>query len=128
MHTNILIEPSNETPQVILNSRAGIIKFTGRSLPANTEKFYNPILEWIKDYVQHPAPYTAVECFLDFYNTRSSKCIFDIMRELELIYHTGNKLSVKWVYGQEDTESLEFAEMIEEDLKIVIQKESVDSN
>ncbi len=128
MNNTIEIEPSDETPQVTLNSKDGIIKLTGRSMPAYADTFYEPILNWLKDYVQHPAPYTAVECFIDFYNTRSSKCIFQIMRELEQIYHTGNKLSVKWVYEQGDTESLEFAEMIETDLKLVIQKESVDDH
>ncbi len=128
MQSKIFIEPSDNNPEVILNSKSGVIKFTGRSMPSNTDEFYEPILEWIKIYAQKPVPLTSVECFIDYYDSRSSKYFFSIMRELGQIYHTGNKLNIKWLYEEEDSESLDFAELMEAELKIIIQKEAVAEN
>ena len=48
METTLYIEGTAYTPEIDFNVTE--VKFTikGRSMPENTEKFYNPILDWLR--------------------------------------------------------------------------------
>jgi hypothetical protein len=53
----------------------------GRSIPENVIDFYQPILRWIDEYAQNPLPETLVHMKFEYFNTSSSKRIFDIMKK-----------------------------------------------
>lgn len=98
------------TPQVILDADNGIIRLEGRSIPENVIDFYQPILNWIDKYAEAPREKTEAHFKLEYFNTSSSKRLFDIMKKIEniAVKHPGVSVSLNWYY-EEDDEDIYFA-------------------
>lgn len=97
------------TPFVNFDYASGVIKMEGRSIPENVIDFYQPILRWIDEYAQNPLHETLVHLKFEYFNTSSSKRIFDIMKKLErMAIDTGTKVTINW-YFEEDDEDIYFA-------------------
>jgi hypothetical protein len=110
---NLLIEGSDETPQVTLNKEAEIFEIAGRSLPEDALEFYDPIVKWIKAYMKDPNPTTAFSFKLDYFNTASSKVLLDLLTVLKDI----KGIKILWYFNEDDEEILdageEFSEQVE---------------
>jgi hypothetical protein len=100
----LVIEGTDETARIVLDKKNATFEITGRSLPEDSAEFFDPVLQWIKEYRKDPNPETNVVFRLDYFNTASSKFIQDILAQLEGL--AGVKVS--W-YFFEDDESMEEA-------------------
>jgi hypothetical protein len=97
------------TPYVLLDADEGVIRIEGRSIPENVIDFYHPILNWIDRYAKEPCGNTTVFFKLEYFNTSSSKRIFDIMKKVETIQSLDRKrVTINWYY-EEDDEDIYFA-------------------
>ena len=99
---------TDESPEVILDKSTSEFKFMGKSLPEDVKEFYNPILNWIEEYVVDPNEETVVEFNMEYFNSASSKQILDILERFALVAEKGKKITVKWHY-MEDDEDMEDA-------------------
>ncbi len=103
------LKETSTTPYVLLDNLNGIIKLEGRSIPENVIDFYQPIIHWIESYVKEPCNATLVHFKLEYFNTSSSKRIFDIMKKVETIAaQEGKTVTINWYY-EEDDEDIFFA-------------------
>jgi len=114
----IIIEPTLETPRVVLDRDSSIIEFSGNSLPEDVNTFYAPILEWIDNYVDNPNQQTEVSMNFDYYNTSSSKMILRILERFRDIYRKGYPVVVNWLYMEDDEDMVEAGEDFADHLKI----------
>ncbi len=106
---NIELKENITTPYVLLNAETGEIRIEGRSIPENVIDFYQPILDWIDRYINEPQVHTNVHFKLEYFNTSSSKRLFDIMKKVETISaQDGKKISIHWYY-EEDDEDIYYA-------------------
>ncbi|HCY00717.1 MAG TPA: nuclear pore complex subunit [Bacteroidales bacterium] len=97
------------TPYTLLDADNGIIRIEGRSIPENVIDFYQPILNWIDEYAKKPKNKTEVHFKLEYFNTSSSKRLFDIMKKVENIAQVDlNSVFINWYY-EEDDEDIYFA-------------------
>ena len=98
------------SPNVLLNADKGEIRIEGRSIPENVIDFYSPILSWIDSYVKEPKDITTASFKLEYFNTSSSKRLFDIMKKVEgiVIEQPKKRVIVNWYY-EEDDEDIYFA-------------------
>ena len=48
---SLIIEETPKTPQIELNPLTGDFIFSGRSIPENAAKVYEPILNWVTEYI-----------------------------------------------------------------------------
>ena len=111
-----------KSPLIKVDNATGVIELSGRSNPENAREFYMPLLDWIKEYQQHPAAETVLNINLEHFNTSSSKFLLDVMRTLKQIYDAGNKCTVNWYYEDDDEEMLESAEVYEAMTGLLINK------
>ena len=103
------IKETGTTPYVLLDNEKGEFVFEGRSIPENVIEFFHPIIKWIEEYSQNPQEETKVTFKLEYFNTSSSKRIFDVMKRVENItVQTGMKVTIYWYY-EEDDEDIYFA-------------------
>ncbi len=107
------LESAEDTPKILLDAGNGIFEISGRSLPEDTQEFYEPILEWIEGYAESPNSKTEFVFKLEYFNTASSKLILDVLSALEDI----DGMSILW-YFHEDDEDMEeageeFSELVE---------------
>ena len=82
----------------------------GRSILENATDFYAPILLELEKYNQHPAAQTLVDFQLEYFNTSSSKCILDILKQLQEIHLGISEVTINWFYDEDDEEMLEIGE------------------
>jgi hypothetical protein len=106
----IIIEGTPKTPSVNFDSASGILQLKGRSIPENSIEFYKPLVEWLEEYAAKPQAKTAVNIQLEYFNTSSSKCLLDLFKKLEGMHKSGNDISIKWYYEEDDEDMLEAGE------------------
>ena len=106
-------------PYLLLDADNGMIKVEGRSIPENVIDFYQPILNWIDSYLKEPKDKTEVHFKLEYFNTSSSKRLFDIMKKVENIASLENKTAViNWYYEEDVEDMLEAGEDYESIIKV----------
>ncbi len=113
----INLEGTEDTPKIILDKSNGIFEISGRSLPEDSSEFYQPVLDWIKEYSENPLPETIFVFKLEYFNTASSKLILDVLTALEEI--PGAKIHWYFYEDDEDMEEAgeEFSELVDLDFE-----------
>ena len=79
---SLLIEETAKTPQIELNQLTGDFIFSGRSIPENAAKVYEPILNWVKEYILHARQTTNLRLNMEYFNTSSSLWLAKIFKVL----------------------------------------------
>jgi len=92
--TDLIIEKTPKTPQIELKYSSGELSLTGRSLPENATRLYEPVLNWINQYVIQPQPVTNLRLRVEYFNTSSSLWISKIMKTLTRINNPDYRLMV----------------------------------
>ena len=95
------------SPEVELDLDRGTIDVTGRSLPANSEQFYERIYHWIEEYLKQPREQTTVNMRLDYLDTSSTKHFYNIFDRLCAVNGAGMHVQVNWHYEVGDEEMAE---------------------
>ena len=99
---NLLIEKTNQTPEINFNKESGFLSFKGRSLPEDSATFYKPVFDWLNQYIENLPSKTEVEFELDYFNTSSAKAIFSIINKFDKLYQTSHPVSIRWKYDEDD--------------------------
>ena len=97
----LIIEPNQDKPGVKFMPDAGILELSEKSLPENALAFYEPVISWLKEYLENPSPETLFNFKLDYFNTASSKKIAQILSILKQNCKTHN-IKICWHYEEED--------------------------
>ncbi len=98
----LTIKKTKTTPLIEFDKRSGLMKITGRSIPENSSKFYEPILKWIDKYNLEPCKQTTLKIYLEYFNTSSSKYLYELFKRLEELHNKvgENKVQVEWFYEE----------------------------
>ncbi len=97
----LIIQPTEQTLKVELTPN-GTLSFSGKSLPPDVLTFFQPIIDWVNEYLKHPGNETKVICKLEYLNTASSKLILDVLMRLKKLESEGKKASIEWHYDPDD--------------------------
>ncbi len=108
------IKATNDTPRVIFDPESDIFEISGRSLPEDVVNFYQPVIDWLDEYVRLPNKKTEFVFKYIYFNTATSKLIQDILIRLEQVYETGNEVVVMWYYEQDDEDMMDLGEEFQE--------------
>lgn len=112
---NLEIDETKFTPKIQLLKSARIISFRGKSYPENTFAFYQPVMTWIKKYFESTKEETTVEFDVPYFNSSSSKLLFDIFDILEEAVEDGCKVVINWYYDKENEIAREAGEDFRDD-------------
>lgn len=111
---SLMIQPTSITPFVQLDAREGLLAFRGRSSPSASLEFYYPILASIdRAFTSGVTAITANFAF-EYFNTSSSKCLFDILKRLSQFERNGMEVNVNWFYEEADEDMRETGEDYED--------------
>jgi sulfur relay (sulfurtransferase) DsrC/TusE family protein len=113
------IQATSKTPRLVLNAELGKIEVFGRSIPEDTEAFFQKIFEWLEEYAKAPAPETTVQLNIEYYNTGSSKQFLELFFEIQKLHLSGaSNCKVIWIYAEDDEEMEDNAKDFARILKI----------
>ena len=114
----LVIEPTFNSPSVILDPESKQFEFSGESRPEKGRKFYLPILEWLDSYAKEQSEKSGsarsssllVQFNFEYFNSTSAKYILDIFKALNVLNDLGMEILVKWLYEEDDEDMLEVGE------------------
>ena len=119
------------TPGVDVNMDEGLLRLFGRSSPENSVGFYTPILDALKEESTDLSK-LDVDIRLEYFNTSSSKCLYDVFKQLKRIETSGTDLKINWYYEPMDEDMFEagedYSEMFELEFNFVEEEDFVDFN
>lgn len=99
---NLFIKEGERSPKVELTND-GTFSFIGKSVHEDTKEFFKPILDWVKEFSLSKPKQINVIIELEYFNTSSSKYLYDILKIVECIYNNGcNDCKVTWIYEEGD--------------------------
>ena len=106
---DLFIEPTINSPLIQLESDQGKITIKGRSTPESSVDVYFPVIHKIK-HLFAKKKQIEVTIALQYFNTSSSKCLFDLFKELKKFELAGADLRINWCYEEDDIDMLETGE------------------
>lgn len=105
-----------ETPGVIFDKGKSSFKIWGKSFPEEAFKFYEPLLNWMKEYSQNPNENTVVHFHFDYYNSATATQLLELFYLLDELYKSGAKVSIIWEYQEDDDDmkeaGIEYSEIL----------------
>jgi hypothetical protein len=101
MLETIYIRGTSKTPKVILDPKRGLLEFIGRSIMENPQEFYDPLFDWVIDYVVNPKD-TIVTIDFEYFNSPTNKFLQIFFTLLKDIQKKGFRLVVYWIYDKND--------------------------
>lgn len=107
-------------PTINFNVESGVCEISGESYLEETLEFYEPLLQWIKEYTKQDNRPITFNFKLTYFNTSSSRCILDILYVLKEYQSRGGKVFVNWYYDGQDSDIEEEVEdlILETELNI----------
>ncbi|MCD4770722.1 MAG: DUF1987 domain-containing protein [Bacteroidales bacterium] len=109
------IEEKHNAPEIDFNPVSGELILKGKSIPENATSLYQPVINWVKEYIMEAAEQTNLHINLIYFNTASSIWISKLVKALSTI-NDFEKLLIIHLYFHIE----EFDEMIDEDIKDAI--------
>ena len=109
----IVIEPTGHSPRVFFNTN-GRLLLEGRSLPEDVTSFYDPLIDFI---IELEMDKVILDVNMDYFNTATSKKMLELLKNLDANSKVGS-VQINWHYESDDEESLELAEIYEEECTI----------
>jgi len=110
MEGNIIINESRNTPEVILDTNKKYFSLRGVSYPENAQKFYGPIFDMAKNYIDKKKQKNEItmEVDFDYFNTSSARMLYQIFRLFNNAAES-NKMGVNivWKYESDDMDMIE---------------------
>jgi hypothetical protein len=103
----LILDGQDDAPKVILDKSNNTFEFSGRSLPEDVATFYQPIYDWLEEYIASPNPKTHVKMKIDYFNSASHKAINEVLEILAKLKTRGKEVIIKWHYLKEDEDMLE---------------------
>lgn len=116
----LIINNTPKTPGICFDGELGQLEITGISVPENSLEFYEPIIDWIREYIKSPAKETVVELNFTFLNTSSLQCLYDLLNTLSSAHNSSTTLKVLWYYIADDIDMKEIGEDYIEALSLPI--------
>lgn len=110
---NFVIEGTPKSPAVNFDALEGNLKIEGRSNPENAREFFNPMVNWLDEYIKHPAERTHLIVNLEHFNTSTSKYLMEVLRKIRYLADNDYAFNVTWMYEDDDLEMLDTAEAYE---------------
>ncbi|MCO6501118.1 MAG: DUF1987 domain-containing protein [Vicingus serpentipes] len=107
---SLVIASTPTSPSVDFNAESGWLQISGRSIPEHPINFYQPLENWLNDFILTNPPTIKLSIYVDYMNTHSTECILILLKRMNdyLTQNPNKNISVEWSFdaGDEDMEVL----------------------
>lgn len=118
---NLIVESTASTPEIHFDYENKKLRIAGESFPENAVKFYEPVMEWIKRYLElTDEKQTEVEFEMIYFNSSTSKVYLTLLSLLDEAARHGKIIAVNWRIPEQNEAAEECGEEFKEDLEFVI--------
>jgi hypothetical protein len=110
-------ESTKYTPEINFDPDSAQLTIKGKSYPENSNEFFADIMEWVEKYFESPREGTVFTFEIPYYNSSTSKALFDIMDVLDESKQGGASFSVVWRYDRDNEAAQDMGEEFQEDFE-----------
>ncbi len=110
MNEELRIEKTRYTPYIHL--KKGDIRFEGRSVVNDPVPLFQPVYDWIRNYVQNDPDKTRIDLKFEYINSSSTKWIFEILKFFQKDPKLLRETKVNWYYERGDEDMKELGEIL----------------
>lgn len=121
----ILVDKTSDCPYINF-SEQGLLEIEGRSITEDVFSFWQPLVDWVEQYIKAPAELTKAVIFLEYTNSSSNKYLSEIMKQLDICAAHGNKVEVIWKYEEDDESILMLGQDLDSLVSIPLQFQEVE--
>jgi len=114
---DLKLDKTEMTPEVHFKSD-GKLLIQGRSFPEDVGAFFDPISEWMRNYIDQVKESTELTVFFEYYNSSTARRITELIFELEEIIDMEKSAKVIWCYKTGDVIMKENGEEIKSVVQI----------
>ncbi|MDA3865963.1 MAG: DUF1987 domain-containing protein [Salinivirgaceae bacterium] len=94
-------------PYIGFDKETGVLSIEGSSFPENVDVVYMPVLKWLNDLDFGNVPKFTLRVSLKYYNTATSKKLFELIQTINQAYADGFKVEILWEYISDDEDMFE---------------------
>ncbi|MGE9296049.1 MAG: DUF1987 domain-containing protein, partial [Puniceicoccales bacterium] len=95
----LFLPATNNMPEVRFHAESRSLRFTGESFPENVVEAYKPVRAFLDDYFEeNPNAQLRLIFELAYFNTSTSKTLYDIFVWLAKVRSDGADITVEWRY------------------------------
>ena len=117
---NLIIEKTVSTPSINFDYNMKKLRISGESFPENAAKFYEPVMKWIKEYLNKiKEEETKVEFEIIYFNSSTSKIFMTIFSLFDEEVERGKNMTVDWIAPEDNDIAIECGEEFKEDLECI---------
>ena len=98
----VKINQTDIYPTIIMDKENGVFEIKGVSLPMDGKDLYQPVLDFLDEYIQNPNKITLFVFNLKYFNISSSKMFLFMLYKLKELYDSGKTVVVIWSFDDED--------------------------
>ena len=106
----LVIRPTRITPLVYFDPERALLELRGKSSPENSIQFYKRLLITLERYAHFGTKNITANFKFEYFNTSSSKCLFDAFKRLMKAKNKGMDVTINWYYEEYDEDMLEAGE------------------
>ena len=85
-----------------ISFQSGKLNISGRSIPPDSIKLFEPLLQVFYTYSQNPEEITEFNIQLEYLNSDSNRALMNLLFMAEKLYNEGKKVIVRWYYRSND--------------------------
>lgn len=102
------IEPGKTTLGVQYDPVNHVLEFSGSSYPSNPAVFFNPLIDWVKNYISSDHNKLITLVFkLKYFNTSSSHFLFKVLEMFSDLDDHKNRFKILYYHETGDDDSLD---------------------
>ncbi|NOQ30933.1 MAG: DUF1987 domain-containing protein [Helicobacteraceae bacterium] len=118
---NLEITATKNSPQINFSASTGILSITGESYLEDVTPFYEPVLNWLNEYLEDLDEEDVAIFNMDVanFNSSSSEAFVNIFDMLEDCAQADIDVTINWFFDEDDELSQERGEEFAEDLEDV---------
>jgi hypothetical protein len=124
MEEQVIQPPTKNCPGIVYFKGRNCLEITGRSIAENPENIFTPLNDWITSHFLNKHS-LIVHIKLDYINSGSSKCLFDILKKLTGYHRSGNDVVMKWFFEEDDESMFDLGEHFRDSAGIPLRLERI---
>ena len=107
---------TESTPYVLVDESAGYIRFKGECYSENTIEFFKKTTDWLTGYLTTDFGSLTFDCELDYFNSSSSKLLYNMLKAMDTRASQGKDIVVNWYVQDGNDVLIEYGEDFKDEL------------
>lgn len=116
---NFHLKGSTYIPKIDFDAESNILEISGESYHEYTQEFFQPVFEWLDEFLEESGKEITFNFRMTYFNTSSSRRFLEILTKLETYQREkSGSVTVNWYFEENDSDMKENGEEYADDVDL----------